>query len=264
MEIVSVHNPRVKEWAQLLDKKYRTRQNKYMIEGIHLVQEALSYDADIECIAYDMDKGIPGELTGYADSQGRVEWIPVSAAIIEKCTDTVTPQPVFAIVRKDAAGLSIFLDKKDSLIIVLDRLQDPGNVGTIIRSADAAGADGVIVGRGSADIYNPKTIRSTMGSFFHLPVVEADLSEVLPRAKAEGVTLVSTSLAAESSCYDYDFRGAKWLVIGNEGSGVSEEVSRLVDDAIIIPSPGQAESLNAAMAATILMFEAMRQRHYSA
>lgn len=262
MEIVSVHNPRVKEWAQLLDKKHRTRQKKYIIEGIHLVQEALNYRADIECIAYDMDQGIPTEIRGFEGSGG-AEWIPVSHAVIDKCTDTVTPQPVFAVVRKAAASIDELLAKPNSLVIVLDHLQDPGNVGTIIRSADAAGADGVILGRGSADVYNPKTIRSTMGSFFHLPVVEADLGELLPAAKKAGVTLVSTSLAAEHSCYDYDFRGSKWLVIGNEGSGVSEQVGRLVDDAVIIPSPGQAESLNAAMAATILMFEAMRQRHYS-
>ncbi|WP_211746574.1 RNA methyltransferase [Paenibacillus sp. Marseille-Q4541] len=262
MEIASVHNPRVKDWAQLLEKKHRTRQGKYIIEGVHLVQEALEHGAMIECIAYDMDKGIPSELGAYPRTASTVEWIAVSAAVIAKCTDTVTPQAVFAVIRKDEKQVDELLVKPDSLVIVLDRLQDPGNVGTIIRSADAAGADGVILGRGSADVYNPKTIRSTMGSFFHLPVVEADLSEVLPAAKQAGVTLVSTSLTAEHSCYSYDFKGSRWLVIGNEGSGVSDEVSRLVDDAVIIPSKGQAESLNAAMAATVLLFEAMRQRHF--
>ncbi|MBD7969612.1 TrmH family RNA methyltransferase [Paenibacillus gallinarum] len=261
MEIASVNNPRVKDWAQLLEKKHRTRQGKYIIEGIHLVQEALEHRAEIECIAYDMDKGIPSELSGYANTAG-VEWIGVSAAVIAKCTDTVTPQAVFAVIRKDDKQADGLLRKPDSLVIVLDRLQDPGNVGTIIRSADAAGADGVILGRGSADVYNPKTIRSTMGSFFHLPVVEADLSVILPEAKEAGVTLVSTSLAADHSCYSYDFKGSRWIVIGNEGSGVSQEVGSLVDDAVIIPSKGQAESLNAAMAATVLLFEAMRQRHF--
>lgn len=263
MEIASVHNPRVKDWAQLLEKKHRTRQGKYIIEGIHLVQEALVHGADIECIAYDMDKGIPRELGKELQTTSGIEWIGVSAQVIAKCTDTVTPQPVFAVIRKSDKQADELLRKPDSLVIVLDRLQDPGNVGTIIRSADAAGADGVILGRGSADIYNPKTIRSTMGSFFHLPVVEADLNELLPMAQKAGITLVSTSLDAEHSCYAYDFNGARWIVIGNEGSGVSKEVSSLVDDTVIIPSKGQAESLNAAMAATVLLFEAMRQRHFN-
>lgn len=262
MEIASVNNPRVKDWAQLLEKKHRTRQGKYIIEGIHLVQEALEHSAAIECIAYDIDRGIPNELGKYTRTSD-VEWIGVSPAVIAKCTDTVTPQAVFAVIRKDDKQADELLRKPDSLVIVLDRLQDPGNVGTIIRSADAAGADGVILGRGSADVYNPKTIRSTMGSFFHLPVVEADLRVILPEAKELGVTLVSTSLAAEHSCYSYDFKGSRWIVIGNEGSGVSEEINELVDDAVIIPSKGQAESLNAAMAATVLLFEAMRQRHFN-
>jgi TrmH family RNA methyltransferase len=262
MDILSPQNPRAKEWAQLLEKKHRDKQQKYMIEGIHLVQEALRFGADLECIAFDVERGVPAELASMMDKNSRAEWIGVSAAVIAKCTDTKTPQPVFAVVRKHSADISGLLQKKNSLVIVLDGVQDPGNVGTIIRSADAAGADGVIIGRGSADIYNPKTIRSTMGSIFHLPVAEGDLLSLLPQAKESGVRIVSTSLQATSTCYGYDFTGPSWLLVGNEAKGVSPEAQKLVDDALIIPMKGQAESLNVAMASTVMLFEAMRQREF--
>ncbi|MGF7046219.1 TrmH family RNA methyltransferase [Paenibacillus sp. DS2015] len=260
MVITSPHNARVKEWAQLLEKKHRDKTNKYLIEGAHLVHEALKSKADIECIAYDVDKGIPSELMGI--DSGDMDWIGVSEAVIVKCTDTVTPQPVFAIIRKQSAEFSKLLEVEHSLVIVLDGIQDPGNVGTIIRSADAAGADGVILGRGCADLYNPKTIRSTMGSLFHMPVIEGDLLDILPQAKQGGARVVSTSLQASSTCYEYDFANTSWILVGNEAKGVSASVQKLVDDTLIIPMRGQAESLNVGMASSVLLFEAMRQRHF--
>ncbi|WP_438349151.1 TrmH family RNA methyltransferase [Paenibacillus sp. FA6] len=261
MEITSLNNARVKEWAQLLEKKHRDRSNKFVVEGVHLVKEALQSEADIECIVYDMAKGVPAELKYISSNDA--EWIAVSAAVIGKCTDTVTPQPIFAVIRKSPVNLDQLLSIKNSLVMVLDGVQDPGNVGTIIRSADAAGADGVIVGHGCADVYNPKTIRSTMGSFFHLPVVEGNLLDILPQAKQSGARLISTSLQATCTCYEYNFSASTWLLVGNEAQGVSERVQQLVDDTLIIPMRGQAESLNVGMASSILMFEVMRQRHHS-
>ncbi|MDQ0497163.1 TrmH family RNA methyltransferase [Paenibacillus brasilensis] len=264
MEIISPNNARVKEWAQLLEKKHRTRQHKYIVEGIHLVQEALRSNAAVESIAYDLDKGIPAELNGLDQADQPVEWIPVSAAVIAKCTDTKTPQSVFAIVRKEErSAFATLLEQPDALVMVLDGVQDPGNVGTIIRSADAAGAAGVILGHGCADLYNPKTIRSTMGSLFHLPVIEGSLEELLPQAQGKGARLISTSLDASLSCYAVDLRVSTWLVIGNEGQGISDATARMVNESVFIPMQGQAESLNAAMASTVLLFEAMRQRGFN-
>ncbi len=261
MEILSTQNARVKEWASLLEKKHRDKLDKFIIEGIHLVSEALRSDWDIQYIVYDTEKGIPAELKeDIAGYNGGAQYVAVSQAVLEKCTDTRTPQPVFAIVHKRNALLSSLLKEDSAMVMVLDGVQDPGNVGTIIRSADASGAKGVVLGKGCADLYNPKTIRSTMGSLFHVPVLEADLAEVLPAAKEQGMKLVSTSLQAEVSCYEYDFRSGGWIVIGNEGKGISAETAVLVEEHVLIPMQGQAESLNAAMAATVLLFEAMRQR----
>lgn len=263
MEIVSPQNARVKEWAALLEKKHRDRQHKYIVEGIHLVQEALKAKVDLECVCYSLDRGIPGELADTASDGIGIEWIGVSEAVIAKCSDTKTPQPVFAIVRKEPAQLDSLLNKENSLVVVLDGVQDPGNVGTIIRSADAVGVDAVLLGAGCADIYSPKSIRSTMGSLFHLPIVEGDLNELLPEAKNRGIRLAGTSLQASSNCYDYDFTGPVWLLLGSEANGLSAEVSALLDDALIIPMKGQAESLNVAMAASVLLYEALRQRDFS-
>ncbi|EHS55926.1 TrmH family RNA methyltransferase, partial [Paenibacillus sp. Aloe-11] len=116
---------------------------------------------------------------------------------------------------------------------------------------------------GCADLYNPKTIRSTMGSLFHLPVIEGSLEELLPQAQSKGARLISTSLDASLSCYAVDLRGSTWLVIGNEGQGISDATARRVNESVFIPMQGQAESLNAAMASTVLLFEAMRQRDFT-
>ncbi|MFC5451523.1 TrmH family RNA methyltransferase [Paenibacillus aestuarii] len=257
-EIMSVQNNRVKEWAQLLERRGRDKQGKYLIEGYHLVEEALRAGAPVETIVFSVDKGRPEELAAWAAD--RVEWVGVSQAVLDKCSDTQTPQGIFAVVTKPGLDPDELLASALELAVVLDGVQDPGNLGTIIRSADAVGASAVVLGRGTVDLYNPKTIRSTMGSMYHLPIVEADLLELLPRARERGVRLVTTSLQAQRSCYDTDLRQPTWLILGNEAKGVSPEVAAQSDVQVIIPMQGKAESLNVAMAATVLLFEASRQR----
>ncbi|MFE5324323.1 TrmH family RNA methyltransferase [Paenibacillus sp. NPDC056579] len=261
--ITSVHNARVKAWAQLLDKKGRDKQGLFIIEGVHLIEEALASGQAIETlvVAEERQSELPAGLLEQAVAAG-VECIAVTEQVLAKCTDTLAPQAAFAVLPKlawtpdDLAGDAT----APSLVVVIDGIQDPGNLGTIIRSADAVGATGVLLGKGTVDLYNPKTVRSTMGSLFHLPIALGDLREELPLAAGQGAAIVTTSLQGKASCYDYDFRGHVWFVVGNEGQGVSAEVSALATEHILIPMQGRAESLNAAMAATVVLFEAMRQR----
>jgi len=258
--IGSVANPRAKEWAKLLERKYRERTGKFLLEGVHLVKEALDAKWPLEAIAFDEGSGV---LAQFEDDLGDIgpAWIPVSPEIIAKCSETGTPQPIFAVARKRPPSAETLFGAEQGLVAVLDGVQDPGNVGTIVRSAAASGATAVVLGKGTADLYNPKTIRSTMGALFHVPVLEADLGELLPKAAERGIAIVGTSLQSARSCYEYDFSGRSvWLVLGNEGSGMSPQVSALADTNVIIPMSGRAESLNVAMAATVLLFEAQRQR----
>jgi len=262
MDIISVDNPRVKNWTKLLEKKGRDRQNKFIIEGIHLVNEAIQSDVHIEMIGYAADQGIPEEI--YQEKAASyTEWIGVSREVLAKCSDTVTPQGVFAIVRKWESRAGDLLNIDQPLVIAVDGIQDPGNLGTIIRSSDAVGATGVVIGKGTVDVFNPKTIRATMGSLFHLPVVEADLETLLLDVKKQSIDIVSTGLDAHEHCYAEDFTKGIWIVVGNEGQGVSETISKHVDRQMIIPMVGQAESLNVAMATTVILYEALRQRLYS-
>ncbi|MBW7476531.1 RNA methyltransferase [Paenibacillus oenotherae] len=247
--------------ASLLDKKHRDRNGKFIVEGVHLLQEALQAGAHVDTVVFDSERGIPDELQDLLQ-EASCELVETTHAVIAKCTGTDTPPPVFGVVSKFALDASA-LFASNSFVVVLDGVRDPGNVGTIIRSADAAGADAVILGRGCVDLYNPKTVRSTMGSLFHLPIIESDLSTLLPEAKSHGIRLVGTSLQATSTCYSYDWRGPVWMLLGNESNGLSAESLRLVDDHVIIPMRGGSESLNVAMAGTVLLYEAMRQRHYT-
>lgn len=258
----SASNPRVKEWAKLLERKYREREGKFLLEGVHLVKEALDAGWPLEVVAFDEGTGVLAEFEKYIEGerQGGLQWLSVSPDIIAKCCETGTPQPIFAVASKRPPRKEALFGSSLGMVAVLDGVQDPGNVGTIVRSAAASGATAVVLGKGTADLYNPKTIRATMGALFHVPVLEADLTELLQEAKREGIAVTGTSLQASQSCYEYDFRRSVWLVFGNEGSGMTAEVAALADDNIIIPMTGRSESLNVAMAATVLLFEAQRQR----
>lgn len=260
--IESLQNPRVKQWTQLLERKGREKQGRFLIEGVHLVQEALRSDLLPETLVYAESRQADcRELLREAEARG-VEAVAVTEAVLAKCTDTQTPQPVFAIVPKLPwqPQRLLELSRQGGLVVVVDGIQDPGNLGTMIRSADAVGATGVFLGRGTVDLYNPKTVRSTMGSIFHLPIVSGALEEWLPQASAAGIQVAAMSLAGAQSCYAYDFRPPTWFVIGNEGAGVSAEALAHAKAHVVIPMKGRAESLNAAMAATVVLFEAMRQR----
>ncbi|HEX7055779.1 MAG TPA: RNA methyltransferase [Bacilli bacterium] len=261
-QITSPHNPQVKAWADLLTKKGRDKERRFLIEGVHLVQEALASRAPVETIIYDAEKGLPEAISNCA-GEAYLDWVAASGAVLTKIADTKTPQGVCAIVRRADPGLDAAALAEAKLAVVIDGVQDPGNLGTIIRSADAAAADAVIVGSGSVDMYNPKTIRSTMGSLFHIPVIECDLDELFRLRKtlhAPDLQIVSTSLQAAKDCYELDLRRPTWIVIGNEANGVSPKVAANVDLQVKIPMPGKAESLNAAIAASVLLFETVRQR----
>lgn len=261
MSITSLQNEKVKAMAALLEKKHRDRTGRFLVEGVHLVQEAFQSGAELETIVIDTERGVPAELRTLL-GQIDCELIEATPAIMAKCTGTDSPPPVFGIAAKPLVDASA-LFRPLSLVVVLDGVRDPGNVGTIIRSADAVGADAVVLGRGCVDLYNPKTVRSTMGSLFHLPVLEGDLEELLPEAKKRGIRLVGTSLQASATCYTYDWREPTWLLLGSEANGLSDAALAQVDTRMIIPMHGKAESLNVAMASTVLLYEAMRQRRYS-
>jgi len=265
--IRSLQNPQVKEWASLATKKGRERAGAYLVEGAHLVVEALRSGADIDAVVFVPGSPAAEEARAAAPAGADRRWVAVSEQVLAKIADTETPQGVAAVVRKREPRLDELFRSESGVglgvYVAVDAIQDPGNLGTVIRSADAAGASAVLLGAGTVDVYNPKTIRATMGSLFHMPVVSCDLAEALPLAKSRGVRVVGTSLAATDTCYAAPLGGAVCFLLGNEGAGVSPRLAALADDNVIIPMRGGAESLNVAMAATVLLFEALRQREFA-
>lgn len=257
--IESVHNPKVKQWAELLHKKGREKHGKFIVEGVHLVKEAIEAKMEIDCIVYSQD--LPEELSRYRNEP--LQWFHASHNVLKKCTSTESPQRVFAVLHKRLRGNDDWWRQEQPLVVVLDKVQDPGNVGTIIRSTEASGATGVIIGSGSADVYNPKTVRATMGAMFRLPILEGHVLPYVKEARKRGIRVVSTSLQAKRNCYEVDWKQGIWFLVGNEGAGVSRDIADEVDEMITIPMLGQAESLNVAMATTVLLFEAMRQRAFA-
>lgn len=255
MEVItSVQNPRVKQWAKLHTRKEREKSGLCLIEGPHLVEEAYKSGAVFEAIL--LEEGIAWPT-----------WLPASALVLyvtrpvlEKLSETKTPQTMAAVIRMQEK--IPFELPRDGFWLLLDRVQDPGNVGTLIRTADAAGLNGVILGDGSADLYNGKTVRSTMGSLFHLPVWRENLPAFVARIREQEIDarVIGTSLQESKRYTDVSYTGAVLLVIGNEGSGMSEEMLALADQNVIIPLYGQAESLNAAIAGSVVIYEAIRQR----
>ncbi|WP_128894588.1 TrmH family RNA methyltransferase [Longirhabdus pacifica] len=260
--IESVTNQKVKLWASLLTKKGRSMHQQFIVEGLHLVEEALRSQAEIQALVFTEDYDLPYEMQSHLQDDHAYPCYTVSEAVLKKCTDTVQSQGIFAVIHMPSYDVDTVLqrDNKKRFYVALDAVQDPGNLGTIIRSADALGADAVWLGEGTVDVYNTKVIRSTMGSIFHLPIVHCPLSTLFEKLKQMQTQIVSTSLQDSKPCYSLDYKPSTCIVIGNEAQGVSPQLQPYVTHQITIPMSGQAESLNAAMACTIMLYEASRQR----
>ena len=240
--ITSKANSVVKNAKKLHQKKYR--KSSYLIEGWHLFEEAVQAGAKIEKIFTLSEYG--EKLTDYPQT------VFVAEEILLDLADSQTPQGIVAIVQKEEEQLPDFTSGK---YLFLEDVQDPGNVGTMIRTADAAGFSGVIVSSKSADIYSLKTLRSMQGSHFHVPIYRMSVEGFVEEAKKSGLPILATTLSQNSKDYRElaqleDFA----LVMGNEGQGISQFMTNQADQLVHITMKGQAESLNVAIAAGILMF----------
>jgi RNA methyltransferase, TrmH family len=277
--ITSVTNAKVKEVIKL-QKSARLRREKelYIVEGIRMFEEAPERELVSVWVSESFAKKhaqLLRQKTGFtienktavldkaererAGTGASVEL--VTDEIFAHISDTKTPQGVLCVLRQRRYSLEELLQAEAPLWVVLDGLQDPGNLGTILRTAEAAGVTGIILSRDCADIYNPKVIRSTMGSIYRLPFVSVeDLPKCLEQMRKQGITLYAAYLEG-SNLYDKEsYLGGTAFLIGNEGNGLKEETLHHADRLIRIPMEGKVESLNAAVAASLLMFEARRQR----
>ncbi len=252
MKIESPSNQLIKQIKKLKDKKIRRTENLYLIEGVNLALEFLSYMPS----AYKYVIATSDKKNLVPDG---IDVIEVSDRVFETLSETCSPQGLMVVAEIKEEKID-FSDK--SLIIYLDRVADPGNVGTIIRTADAFGLDAVILSQNCADLYNSKTVRSTMGSMFHIPVIcEENYLEDLKELKNNGFKLLTGSLDGENTIDKQDFINNKTVIcLGNEAHGVSEELCDLGVTKTLIPMPGKAESLNVAIAGAVFMYEATRQR----
>lgn len=254
--ITSSQNATIKRIRSLDKKKNRHELGLFVIEGIRFVESAVEHNAELHEIFFTED---------FQDSQRGRDLIDVLEArglplfmldkkVFESLADTVNSQGIIASVRFDKTSNVNLFDKK--YVLLLDRIQDPGNLGTIIRTADCAGLEAVILAKGTVDPYNSKTLRSTMGSIFTMPIVQTDdVMGLISELRSNGFSLATTSLAGDRFYDEIDYGESVVLVIGNEGSGVSDDILAVSDIKVKIPIYGHAESLNASIAAGIMMYE---------
>lgn len=242
--IHSSKNPKVKQWKKLHTKKERDLTGTFIIEGFHLVEEALKQKEMVEELIYSEETDLPHSWD--------YESIPVTIIteeVAKAISETEAPQGVFAVCKQAEASIT---DAKTFLLI--DAVQDPGNLGTMVRTADAAGIDAVIVGQGSVDIYNSKVLRSAQGSHFHLPIIRGNLSEWIDQLLSKEIPVYGTALENGSIYTETAPSETFALAVGNEGSGVSKEVLSKTTRNLYIPIYGKSESLNVAIATGILLY----------
>ncbi len=285
--ISSKDNEIIKNIRKLKEKKYRDLENAYLIEGIKIVKEAIAENAKIRQIIMcedftdnvELDKDTLYELA-------RHNLIYVTRNIMDSLSDVKTPQGIIGVVEKskrfaeedndenksknnidaetnmlgNKTGIEPKVDYTQDIIIALDGVQDPGNLGTIIRTADSANLNQIIISKTSADPYNPKVVRSTMGAIFRVNIIETEnIVEELKKAQENGFKVMVTALDSSESIYKTEFN-KKVIVIGNEANGVSKEVQSIADEKVKIPMLGKTESLNASIAAGIMIYEYVRRK----
>ena len=257
--ITSKDNEIIKNIRKLKEKKYRDLNNEYIVEGIKMIREAINEKAVIKLIVVceenanngAIDKKLLYEIAKY-------ECIYVNKKVFSLISDVQNPQGILAVIEKNNSEENI--DYKQDVIVVLDGIQDPGNLGTILRTIDSVGLNQVIVSKETADSYNPKVVRSTMGAIFRVNIIESDnLLDTLKNMKKHKYKIMATSLETQNSIYDVDYN-KKVVVIGNEANGVSQDILEYADEKIKIPMLGKTESLNASVATAIILYEYVRNK----
>lgn len=267
--ITSKDNEFIKHIKKLKDKKYRDINKEFIIEGIKLIKEAIEEKANIKqiviCDNCQNTDIIPKELMYEI---AKYECVYVNDKIFKSITEVNTPQGILAIIGRNNSNnnenesymLEAEIDYTQDIIVALDDIQDPGNLGTILRTVDSVGLNQILVSKGTADCYNPKVVRSTMGAIFRIKIIECEnLEKTLKEVKKHKFKLVVTSLQTDKSLYDVKFN-KKVIIIGNEANGVETNIQDMADEKIKIPMLGKTESLNASVATGIVLYEYVRQK----
>jgi len=258
IRITSMSNQIVKEVKSLGNKKGRMKAHAILLEGWRLVKDASDWGVKIRYFivsdSFFQKEGL------FLSKMSNIKTVQVPDELFSRICETESPQGILAVTEMPVYDKKEIIGSIDK-IVALENIQDPGNLGTIIRSADACGFDAVLLSKDSVDPYNPKVIRSTMGSLFHIPViVEENFSETLNELKSNNILLAAAHTRDSLPCWQADLSGKVAIIIGNEGNGLSDKVLELADITVMIPMPGKAESLNASAAASILIYECMRQK----
>lgn len=298
--ISSKDNSLIKHIKRLKEKKYRDEYAEFIVEGLKLIKEAIQENANIKhivvCDGCDNSEIIESHLKY---EMARLDFIYVPQNIFKMISDVENPQGVLAVIGKikndnipkkdEIDGAEVFSKREDNkeaeasnkrdnrkeaeptsiisninlnedIILALDDIQDPGNLGTILRTADSVGLKQILVSKGTADAYNPKVVRSTMGAIFRINVIECEnLKETLKELQNKDYKIMITSLKAKKTIYEVDYK-KKVIVIGNEANGVSNDIQKIADEKVIIPMLGKTESLNASVATGVILYEYVRQK----
>lgn len=261
MIITSRDNETIKEIIKLKEKKYR--KERFIVEGIKMVKEAILENANIDLIVMREDMlqyedNINQKNNQFDIDVSNYKTIEVTEKIFSELTDVETPQGILAVIKKPQQNQEI--DMSANYILALDGVQDPGNLGTILRTADSANLKQIIVTKNTVDSYSPKVVRSTMGSIYRIKVIEVDnLVETMKKLNQNGFETVTTALSTDKSIYDINYN-KKVVIIGNEANGVSKEVQDASNYKVKIPMLGKTESLNASIATGIMIYEYVRQQ----
>lgn len=260
LELTSIHNPRLQLLRELVNKRSaREEHGQFVVEGVRLAEEVLQHGILPSALFIsNMISSRAQAILEECTSKG-IETFSVPDEIFQKAADTENSQGVIMTLPL----LHLPLPEKLDFVIVLDQVRDPGNVGTILRTAAAAGVQAVLMPPGNADVYSPKVVRAGMGAHFHMSLVSADWASIdkICKKREPPLKLLLAESGGGKSCWEHDLRPPVGLVIGGEAEGASEEARSHCDDLIYIPMPGKFESLNAAVAASILIFETVRQRN---
>ena len=254
MLITSKDNSKIKEIKKLKEKKYR--KTAFIVEGIKMLKEAISEKAEIDTIIIREDT----ELDFKLDSELEKKVIHVTQNVFETISDVVSPQGVLVVINKKIDDNKI--NQYADYILALDGIQDPGNLGTIIRTADSANIKQILVSKDTVDSYSPKVVRSTMGAIYRVKIIECEnLAKTLKSLQTTGFEIVTTDLHTDKSIYDMNYN-KKIVVIGNEANGVTQEIRELSNYRVKIPMLGKTESLNAAVATGIMIYEYVREKYF--